>query len=470
MSHADTTQSIESQLIERLKTLVGADQVIVDPALVSGYATDWTRRFHGPCTGVVRPADVTQVAAVVRACADVDVPVVPQGGNTSLVGGSVPGPPVAGRRSPVIVSTQRLRALGPVDVTGGQVTVDAGVTIAELRRHARAHDLEYGVDLSARDSATVGGTIATNAGGVRVCAFGTTRAQVLGVQAVLADGSVIEHLGGLVKDNSGYDLASLLTGSEGTLGVVTAARVRLHPRPGPGVVVLMGISSYDEGLEVVAEIRRARLRLLAAEVMDAEGVRLVCQVAGLSWPLTSTDHAHLLLIEIEETTRGAALDELAAILARHDEVADLVVGADPTAAARLWSYRERQTEAVSSLGVVHKLDVSVPVDRLQEFSDGLARLLTGAEGIDHVVVFGHLAEANLHIELAGPEPDDYRADEAILRWAARCGGSISAEHGIGRAKTGYLPLCRSAADLAAMAAVKRALDPRGLMNPGTIFP
>ena len=460
---------VPAPFFDRLAAIAGSEHVLTDASATAAYTTDWTRRFHGPCTAVVRPGDATQVAEIVRACLEHGVALIPQGGNTGLVGGSVPGPLATGP-APVVLSLQRLQKLEAVDVAASQVTAQAGVTIADLRRHAADVGLEYGVDLASRDSATVGGTIATNAGGVRVCAYGTTRAQVLGVQAVLADGAVIEQLGGLSKDNSGYDLAGLVTGSEGTLAIVTAARLRLQPQPRRGVVVLVGVSSYVEGLALVTEVRRARLRLLAAEVMDANGTSLVCEVGGLPWPLVRTDHAHLVLLEVEETSDSTAVDELGSLLSGHEVNPDAVVSMDATDRSRLWSYRERQTEAVSTLGVVHKLDVSVPTRRLQEFSDGLRSVLSTHPDVTRVIVFGHLAEANLHIELVGPSVDDDRVDGAVLTWAAQCGGSVSAEHGIGRAKTRYLSLCRSANDLAAMASIKNALDPVGILNPGVIFP
>ncbi len=457
------------EFIDRLTAAVGLEHVLVGTEATVAYTTDWTRRFHGPSTAVVRPANVTEVAEVVRACGEYGVAIVPQGGNTGLVGGSVPGAAVGGAAAPIVMSTSRLNVVGDVDVQRAQVTAQAGVTVANLRQHAHVAGWEYGVDLAARDTATVGGTIATNAGGVRVCAYGTTRAQVLGVQAVMADGSVIEQLSGLVKDNSGYDLAGLLTGSEGTLAIVTAARLRLVPRPRAGIVTMMGVATYDEGIAVLTEIRAAGLRVLAAEIMDAPGTRLVCDVAGLPWPLMRTDHSHIALFEVEETETGNAVVELGEVIVGHRENSDSIVATDVSDRVRLWSYRERQTEAVSTLGVVHKLDVSVPLSRLQDFADGLVRIVSENPVVEQQVVFGHLAEANLHIEIVGPDSADERVDAAVLAWAASCGGSVSAEHGIGRAKAAYLPLCRSADDIKAMATIKRSLDPRGIFNPGVLF-
>src|SRR4029077_1065441 len=232
-------------LLAELTAIAGPEHVLTDPDLVAGYTTDWTRRFSGVARGVVRPAGAAEVAAVLRACARHGAPVVPQGGNTGLVGGSVPAPSRGG--GAVVLSTRRLRRLDPVDTLSGQVTAGAGVTIAELRAHAARAGLEYGVDLAARDSATVGGTIATNAGGIQTIRYRPTRAQLIGLEAVLADGSVISRLGGLQADNTGYDLTQLLAGSEGTLGVITAARLRLWPAEPPADTLRAGVHGLAGG-------------------------------------------------------------------------------------------------------------------------------------------------------------------------------------------------------------------------------
>ena len=219
-------------LREALVGVVGASHVLTDPDVMADHLVDWSRRYRGTARAVVRPGTVNEVSDVVRACVAAGVPVHPQGGNTGLVGGSVPAAAHGPAGPPVVLSTRRLQRFDPIDHTAGQVTVGAGVTLGQFRRTVAAEGWEYGVDLAGRDSATMGGTLATNAGGIRVCCFGMTRRQVTGIEAVLPDGSVVSHLKGLDKDNTGYDLASLLVGSEGTLGVITAARLRLHRPPG----------------------------------------------------------------------------------------------------------------------------------------------------------------------------------------------------------------------------------------------
>jgi len=386
---------------------------------------------------------------------------VPQGGNTGLVGGGVPGGPADGKA--VLVSLRRLRRVDPVDALAGQVTVGAGVTIAELRSHAAAAGLEYGVDLAARESATVGGTIATNAGGIQTVRYGHTRAQVLGVEAVLADGSVISRLGGVQSDNTGYELAQLLAGSEGTLGIITAARLRLH-RPEPvQLTVLTGLPDVAAAAALQAEIRALVPAIRAAEYFEADGLALVRAHTGLPAPLAAEYPAYL-LVDIT----GA--DDYSERLSELPQIADASVAMDAPARAALWAYRERHTESVSAVGIPHKLDVAMPVSRLAGFRAELNSVVRSTGGPDaRAIVFGHIGAGNVHVNVLGPDPDDDAVDDAVLGLAAAHGGTISAEHGIGRAKVGVLHLSRSPAEIAAMRAIKSGLDPGWLLNPGVLF-
>ena len=441
-------------LPSELAGITGDNHVLTGQDVLDGYVTDWTRRYRGTASCAVIPGSVAEVAEVVRVCARRGAAIVPQGGNTGLVGGGVPWRPGG---PAVVLSTRRLRTLGPVDLVAGQVTAGAGVTIAELNAHARSAGLAYGVDLASRDSATVGGTIATNAGGVHTVRYGYTRAQLLGVEAVLADGRVISHMAGLMADNAGYDLTGLLAGSEGTLALVTGARLRLWPAETDLTTVLAGVESIAAAAALFAEIRGQADRIQAAEYFEADGVALVRRVAGLPPPL-SRDYPGYLLIE----TAGAdAVDRLAELA----QLRDAAVAMDPAGRARLWEYRERHTEAISAAGIPHKLDVAVPMSELEPFR----RELATATGPHQTIVFGHIGAGNVHVNILGPGPDDERVDEAVLRLAASHGGTISAEHGIGRAKARWLPLSRSEEEIAAMRAVKSALDPSSLLNPGVLF-
>src|SRR5580658_7914504 len=317
-------------LLAELTAIAGPDHVLTDPDLVAGYATDWTRRFSGVARGVVRPADAAEVAAVLRACARHGAAVVPQGGNTGLVGGGVP---VTG--GAVVLSARRLRRLDPVDILSGQVTAGAGVTIAELRAHAARAGLEYGVDLAARDSATVGGTVATNAGGIQTVRYGPTRAQLLGLEAVLADGTVVSRLGGIQADNTGYDLTQLLAGSEGTLGVITAARLRLWRADPPTLTLLAGLPGIEAAAAAAARISSLVPGVRAAEYFEAAGLALVRAHTGLPAPL-GRDYPAYLLVD------AAAGPDDAERLAVLPELTDAAVAMDSQARAALWAYRVDQ--------------------------------------------------------------------------------------------------------------------------------
>lgn len=455
-------------LLDRLRATVGAEQVLTDPDLVAPYATDWGGRWSGPALAVVRPGTTAEVAECVRACAQAAVPVIPQGGNTGLVAGGVPAADPGAQGPPVMISTRRLTRLDPIDEVSGQVTVGAGVTLGDLHRYVLGHGWEYGVDLAARDSATIGGTVATNAGGIRVIAHGMTRAQVIGMEAVLPDGSVVEHLAGLPKDNTGYDLAGLLTGSEGTLGVITAVRLRLHRPHAPSSVALLGLSTYDEALGLMRTAVRPGVTLLAAEVTDRTGVELAMRMSGLPWPLERR-HPLTLLLEVADGGEGDGFDPH--VLG----ACDAVVGLDATERARLWTYRELQGQVFTAYAAeqgappAHKLDISIPLRDLAECAELLRQRVEAYPGVIAFGVFGHLGDGNIHVEIAGPAIDDEAVDMIVLGAVREFGGSISAEHGIGRAKAHFLEFSRSPAEIAAMRSIKAALDPQGIMNPGVLL-
>lgn len=446
---------------DALVDCVGAAQVLVDPQLRRSYERDWTGRFGGDATAVARPANVAEVAAVVRTCADANAAIVPQGGNTGLVGGGVP------RGGEVVLNLGRLVDLEPVDKIAGEVTVGAGVTLAALQHHAAACGFGFGVDFAARDSATVGGMIATNAGGVHVLRHGSMRAQVIRLEAVLADGQIVRRLPGLRKDNSGYDLPGLLTGSEGTLAVVTRTRLRLVPALPERVVAVLALRDMPAVLAVFARLRAALDSLEAAEVFFAEGLELVLGHTDAMRPFQSASACYLL---VECAGRHDPTDDLAAVLEQAGEVQDAAVATDRSGRARLWRLREAHTESINAEGVPHKLDVTLPLGRLGEFTAAVHDVVSEVADTARTVLFGHVGDGNMHVNILGLDPDDYGVDDAVLRLVADLGGSISAEHGIGVAKTRWLSLTRGKADLAAMTAIKAALDPQGILNPGVLLP
>lgn len=457
---APVPRAHHDRLARHLAAVVGDAHVLTDPALRASYETDFTGRYAGRARLVVRPADTAQVAETVRLCREAGAPIVPQGGNTGLVGASVP----TGAGTEVVLSLRRLNAIGPVDADARQVTVGAGTALAELQRHVRPYGWDFGVDLASRDSATLGGMIATNAGGERVVRHGTTRANVAGVEAVLADGSVLDRLAGLPKDNTGYDLTGLLVGSEGTLAVITRARLRLVPELPERVTALLALDSLASAVGLLTTLRRLE-SLELAEFFTADGLALVLKHARLPAPFRT---AHPVYLLVECAARHDPAEELAALLEEAAEVRDVAVGRQASDRRRLAAYRERHTESVNAEGIPLKLDVTVPLAGLPQFVADLPGLLSGRA---RPYVFGHLAEGNAHVNLLDVAPDDEEpVTEAVLRRVAEAGGSISAEHGIGRAKSRYLHLTRSATDIAVMRSVKAALDPDRLLSPYTLLP
>ncbi|GEE03974.1 oxidoreductase [Gordonia spumicola] len=444
-------------VVRALRGIVGDTHVLTEPDVAASYLTDWTGTWTGEAA-VVRPADTAEVADVMRACAAHSVAVTPQGGNTGLVGGSTPTP--GDDRPWVLLSLRRLDTVGDVDSQGRCVGAGAGATLASVHAAAAGAGLAFGVDLAARDSATIGGMVATNAGGIRMIRHGDTRAQVLGIEAVLPSGDVFTRWRPLRKDNVGYHLPALLAGSEGTLAVITRVLLRLVPAAARTAVALVGTVDVAAAQRVTRSIEASGRLIEAAEIMTRAGVDLVA-AAGVRAPF---DSGTTLLVE----TAGDTGDLSEALAAAGSDVVDAVVEAGP--AREAWRLRESHTETIarSSTTPVVKLDVSVPLDRVQDLVDRVDRLAAAA-GV-RAVQFGHLGDGNIHVNLLDvPLDDQCTAADRVLRMVADLGGSISAEHGIGRAKAASVGLGRDDVDVAAMRAIKSALDPCGIMNPGAIF-
>ena len=470
VSHQTDGAGLPDSLAAALAAAVGPSNVLTDADLRATYETDWTRRFHGVAAAVVRPGTVEEVAAVVRACAEADAAVVPQGGNTGLVGGSVPrataprderGLP----RAQVVVSTLRLRDLEPVDEVAGEVTVGAGGTLGTLQQHVRRADWDFGVDMGSRDSATLGGMVATNAGGVNVLRYGAMRHQLVGIEAVLADGMVIRRLPGLVKDNTGYALGSLLAGSEGTLAVITRVRLRLVAELLRRAVALLAVGDAGQAAALAADLRRRLATITAAEIFDDDGMQLVLGHAGGEAPFRE-GHPRYLLVEV--AAHSDPTDELVEVVAGLPS-RDAVIASDEGGRRRLWLLRERHTEAVNAAGVPHKLDVAVPIGRIGEFDVAVREAIRFVAPSARIFVYGHVGDGNLHVNVLGPDPEDEAVDDAVLGLAIQMGGAVSAEHGIGVAKVAWLVADRGEPDVSAMRAIKRALDPREILNPGVLF-
>lgn len=429
--------------------------------LTASYEIDWTRRWHGRCLAVLRPADLAEVVDVVRACHEQSTPIVPQGGNTGLVGGSTPD--ASGRQ--IVLSLTRLNTVGDVESSTGQVTVGAGVSLAALQQAAQAAGFDAGLDLGARDTATVGGLAACDAGGLRTIRYGTARRRVTGLEAVLADGTVLSRMSGLLKDNAGYDLPALLIGSEGTLAVITAVRWSLVPRLDARATSVIALDSVQRATEVAGILRASLPSLEILELMTATGVRRSLDYISVTPPLPVT--AAWMLVQC--AARTDPQEELIAALDRAGVADDAIIAVDSAGTERLVRIREAHPEAVNHDGVSHKLDVGVPLRTLSSFLERLPAVVETAAPGARLIVYGHLGDGNLHVNVLGPDPDAMTVDEAVLELVAECGGTISAEHGVGRHKSAYLKLTRSAAERDAMRAIKRALDRDDILNPGTVL-
>jgi FAD/FMN-containing dehydrogenase len=458
-------------IVDELRTIVGHSQVLVDADQRASFEVDWTGRYRGVCAAVVRPGSTEEVAGVARACGALGVAIVPQGGNTGLVGGSVPRSATDGSTDPdrpvVVLSLTRLDHLGPVDAASMQVTAGAGVTLSRWRAHAHVAGLDAPLDFAARDTATIGGAIATNAGGSRVLRFGTMRNQVVGVEAVLASGEVVGSLAGLPKETAGMHWPSLVAGSEGTLAIVTAARLRLVPRFEHTVTAMVAMSSIAGAVDLLGHLRRSVPSLDAVEFVQPAALGLVADHLDRRPPVTVPADGTCLVVDCAD--HHDPTSQLADALGAPG-VTDAVVTTDAAQRRELIEFRDRISEAIALAATASgtptfKLDVAVPLGSLADVLT-VAQSAADDDGA-RLIPFGHLAEGNAHLNFLDTS-DTARVADTVLRAVAQRGGTISAEHGIGVAKAPWLDLIRSSADLAAQRAVKHALDPDRILNPGVL--
>lgn len=464
---------------EAMKAAAGPNGWTGDADRIAPHLVDWRGHKHGRASLMLMPRTTAELSAIVRAAAQGRVPLVPQGGNTSLCGASVP----EADGDAVLVSMARMNAIRSVDPDDNSLVAEAGVILQTVQERAAAIGRMFPLSLAAKGSATVGGLISTNAGGVQVLRYGTMRGLTLGIEAVLPDGSVLDQLSALRKDNSGYDIKQLLIGAEGTLGFVTAAALRLVPAPASVATAFAGLASPQAALALLGRLRAASGdRIDSFELMPRDGLDLVFRhIPGTRDPLAEP-HAWYVLAEATSAAAGDPLDDAlaealgAAIEA--GEVADAAVAASGAQRDAFWAIRENLPEAERVDGGSVKHDVSVPVARMPAFmAAGTAAVETGWPGA-RVLAFGHLGDGNVHFNARPPAGQDYDAfakanGVAIARrvndLVAGHGGSISAEHGIGTLKRGELARLGDPGKLAAMRAVKAALDPLGIMNPGKLF-
>jgi FAD/FMN-containing dehydrogenase len=444
--------------------------VVTDPADLAPWLTDWRGRYHGRSPAMLQPRSTDEVAAMVRLAAEHRVPLVPQGGNTSMVGGATP--PADG--SAVLLSLRRMNRIRVLDADVGVAIAEAGVILAELHERAGDAGRRFPLTLGARGSATIGGLVATNAGGTQVLRFGTMRALVAGLEAVLPDGSVHDGLTGLKKDNRGYNLDQLLIGSEGTLGIVTAAALRLVPAVAGRAVAWVGLSNPQQALELLRLLERRTDRIEGFEIIPGDSLALVLQhIPGTRAPLSGEHRWHVLIEATAEGDPERLAGDLQARLAEAHGAGLIEDAAPATSEAQaeaFWRIRESISEAERASGLSLAHDISVAVDAMPRFMVEAAAAIEQAFPGTRASGFGHLGDGNVHFHVRGPiSPEQAPAiSRAVHDLVTAAGGSISAEHGIGQMKIDELERLSPPARLATLRAIKGAIDPAGLMNPGKL--
>lgn len=464
-----------SALLDALRAAVGAGHVLTDPDDVAPYVTDWRGRYTGTALAIVRPGDTSEVAEVVRLCAQAGIAIVPQGGNTGLCGGATP------TRGEVVISLTRLNRVRAIDVANNTITVEAGCTLASVQDAAAEADRLFPLSLAAEGSATIGGNLSTNAGGVQVLRYGNARELCLGLEVVLPDGRLWKGLRGLRKDNTGFDLKHLFIGAEGTLGLITAAVLKLYSRPHCVATAWVSVPTPQAAVALLTRLRdRIGGRVTAFELVSRPALDLVLKNIPHSRDPLAGQSPWQVLIELSDTMESELDPALQGVLVEAIEAgdaSDAALAHSGEQAQAFWRLRENIAEAQKIEGVSLKHDVSLPVSRIPEFIARCDAALAATFPGLRIVCFGHLGDGNLHYNQSRPAALDNVAfiaqGDAVNRivhdLVAELDGSISAEHGLGQLKRDEILRYKSEVEMDLMRAVKKALDPAGLMNPGKVL-
>jgi FAD/FMN-containing dehydrogenase len=472
------TEVISESLIERFADIVGKANALTRADDQAPYLREWRDRYTGRTPVVLRPGSTEEVSRILALANENGIGVVPQGGNTGLVGGQIP----SHEGSEIVLSLARMKKVRSVDAAGGSMVVEAGVTLLEAQNAAADAGKLFPLSLASEGSATIGGALATNAGGTAVLAYGNARSLSLGLEAVLADGRVWHGLRSLKKDNTGYDLRDLLIGSEGTLAVVTAACLKLFPMPAERETAIVALQSPEAALDLFRHAEGyAGQTLTAFEFWERRALDFALKyMPGLRDPFSEL-HPWYALLELSHMTRSLgparAIETLLTDAAEKAVVRDAVIAGSLKQAQDFWRLRDAFSEAQKGAGGSIKHDVSVPIARIPEFLTRAAGVVERVCPGARPVPFGHFGDGNLHYNVSQPEGMDkekYLAlwtpmSDAIFELVADVGGSISAEHGIGQMKREALRQYRSSVELDMMRAIKNALDPKGIMNPGKLL-
>ena len=468
------TLSVPADVISRLKAVLGEGGWSQDPARLAPKLVEWRDRWQGTTPFLALPGSTQEVAAVVGICAEASVPIVPQGGNTGLVGGQIP-------MGEILLSTERMRAIRDIDTFDDVLVAEAGVTLEAVHEAALAHGRRFPLDLASQGTATIGGVVSTNAGGTAVLRYGNTRDLVLGLEAVLPNGEVWNGLKRLRKDNTGYDLKQLLIGAEGTLGVVTAASLKLFPVLVSRATAIAAVETPEAAIELLVRAKdEAGGAVEAFELMGRRGLDFVLKnIPNQRDPLAEV-HPWYVLVEIASGEPGAAEAAMERLLTRAAEeglIGDAAIAQTVAQARAFWSLRENQSPGQKPEGATWKHDVSVPVSRVAEFlSVATSRMEALAPGA-RVTAFGHVGDGNIHYDVIRPEGGDDLKHSAMRSEGSRIihdivasmGGSISAEHGLGAMKTEEARRYKSPVEVAALSAIRQSLDPKRIMNPRVHF-
>lgn len=473
--------SANDEFLDAASRLLGPRGLTCDPDLVTPWLTDWRGRFHGAARALASPADTAQLSALMRLCSQYRVPVVPQGGNSGMSGGATPD----NSGTALLLSLRRMSAIRSIDSAAREAICEAGVVLQTLHDAATAQGLRFPLTLGGKGSATVGGLIATNAGGTQVLRHGSMRAQVLGLEAVLADGSVFDALTPLKKDNRGFDLKQLMIGSEGTLGIVTAATLRLQPALADRIVMWVGLDSIREARKLLLHVQDlAEDSLEGFEVLPQHSLEAVLTLLPTARaPLTGNHRWHA-LIELAADAAGAAAlparaEQLLTSAFEAGLVEDATIAANEAQAEAFWTLRDEISPAERAIGPAMQHDISVPVAAMADFVTEAVIAVEARYPGTTAIAFGHLGDGNVHFHVLAPtgaqrEPweasDGKEISSFVHDLVTSWGGSISAEHGIGQLKRDELGRLGNPVQLTMMRAVKTALDPLDLLNPGKLVP